>query len=80
VDHKNKEGDFPVFETSAILLCNFPRAIFARLDSVFDIRALDLAQHYDPERTISYDPIKEPNLHSEELQWLFFAHGGVGPM
>lgn len=41
---------------------------------------LDLAQHYDPERKISYDPVKEPNLHSEELQWLFFAHGGVGPM
>ncbi|KIJ24524.1 hypothetical protein M422DRAFT_39142 [Sphaerobolus stellatus SS14] len=58
VDHKR--GDFPVFETSAILLY--------------------LAQHYDPERKISYDPVKEPNLHSEELQWLFFAHGGVGPM
>ncbi|KAF8508123.1 glutathione S-transferase [Gautieria morchelliformis] len=60
VDHKNKEGDFPVFETSAILLY--------------------LAQHYDPERRISYDPITEPNLYSEELQWMLFAHGGVGPM
>ena len=42
--------------------------------------AADLAQHYDPENKISYDPVKEPNLYSEELQWLFFAHGGVGPM
>ncbi|GJJ08754.1 hypothetical protein Clacol_002973 [Clathrus columnatus] len=58
VDHKR--GDFPVFETSAILLY--------------------LAQHYDPEHKISYDPITEPNLYNEEIQWLFFAHGGVGPM
>ncbi|KIJ45134.1 hypothetical protein M422DRAFT_29987 [Sphaerobolus stellatus SS14] len=58
VDHKN--NDFPVFETSAILLY--------------------LAQHYDPENKLSYDPVKEPNLFSEVLQWLFFAHGGIGPM
>ncbi|KAF8523150.1 glutathione S-transferase [Hysterangium stoloniferum] len=58
VDHKN--GDFPVFETTAILIY--------------------LAEQYDPEHKISYDPIKEPKLHSEEVQWLCFAHGGVGPM
>lgn len=41
---------------------------------------LYVAQHYDPENKISYDPIKEPKLYSEQLQWLFFAHGGVTPM
>ncbi|KIJ44717.1 hypothetical protein M422DRAFT_167732, partial [Sphaerobolus stellatus SS14] len=58
VDHKN--NDFPVFETSAILLY--------------------LTQHYDPVHKLSYDPVKEPNLYSEVLQWLCFAHGGIGPM
>jgi len=58
VDHKN--SDFPVFETSAILLY--------------------LAQHYDPERKISFDPVKESDLFSEAVQWIMFAHGGVGPM
>ncbi|KIJ53559.1 hypothetical protein M422DRAFT_241798 [Sphaerobolus stellatus SS14] len=60
VDHKNPAGDFPVFETSTILLY--------------------LAQHYDPENKLSYDPVKEANFYSEVLQWLFFAHGGIGPM
>ncbi|KIJ32422.1 hypothetical protein M422DRAFT_35824 [Sphaerobolus stellatus SS14] len=58
VDHKN--NDFPVSESSAILLY--------------------LAQHYDPDNKLSYDPVKEANLHSEVLQWIFFAHGGLGPM
>ncbi|KIJ57345.1 hypothetical protein M422DRAFT_238939 [Sphaerobolus stellatus SS14] len=50
--------------------------------AVFETSAilLYLAQHYDKGRKISYDPVKEPNLHSEELQWLFFTHGGLGPM
>jgi len=60
VDHMNSAGDFPVFETSAILLY--------------------LAENYDKEHKISYDPVTEANFHSEELQWLFFAHGGIGPM
>ncbi|KIJ53557.1 hypothetical protein M422DRAFT_154903 [Sphaerobolus stellatus SS14] len=60
VDHRNPAGDFPVFETAAILLY--------------------LAQHYDPENKLSYDPLKEINLYSEVLQWLCFAHGGIGPM
>jgi len=60
VDHKNAAGDFPVFETSAILLY--------------------LADHYDREHKISYDPATEANHYSEQVQWMFFAHGGVGPM
>lgn len=45
-----------------------------------DIRFPDIAQHFDPEHKISYDPIKEPKLYSEQLQWIFFVHGGVAPM
>ncbi|GJJ11439.1 hypothetical protein Clacol_005672 [Clathrus columnatus] len=41
---------------------------------------LYIAQHFDPEHKISYDPVSEPKLYSEQLQWLFFAHGGLGPM
>ncbi|KAF9534849.1 glutathione S-transferase [Crepidotus variabilis] len=52
--------DFPVFETSAILLY--------------------LAQHYDKEYKFWFNPETEPNEYSDMLQWLFFAHGGIGPM
>jgi len=41
---------------------------------------LYLAQHYDKEHKLSFDPVAEPNDYSEALQWIFFAHGGVGPM
>lgn len=41
---------------------------------------LYIAQHYDTEGKISYDPIKEPKLYSEQLQWIFFSHGGLAPM
>ncbi|CAE7231970.1 unnamed protein product [Rhizoctonia solani] len=41
---------------------------------------LYLAQHYDKERKFSYDPVTEPNLYSEQLQWIFFTHGGIGPI
>jgi len=58
VDHSN--GDYAVFESSAILLY--------------------LAQRFDHEHKISYDPIKEFNLYNEDIQWLFFAHGGIGPI
>jgi len=53
-------GDFPVFETAAILLY--------------------LVQHYDPERRFTFDAATEADDYSEMLQWIFFAHGGVGPM
>jgi len=50
--------------------------------SVFETSAilLYLAAVYDKENKLSWDPIKEPKLYSEQLQWLFFAHGGIGPM
>ncbi|GJJ08755.1 hypothetical protein Clacol_002974 [Clathrus columnatus] len=49
---------------------------------VFETSAilLYLTARFDKEHKISYDSIKESNLYSEELQWLFFAHGGIGPM
>ncbi|KAJ3572461.1 hypothetical protein NP233_g3063 [Leucocoprinus birnbaumii] len=50
--------------------------------NVFETSAilLYLAQHYDPEHKFSFDPVADPDNYSEQLQWLFFAHGGVGPM
>jgi len=49
---------------------------------VFETSAilLYLAQQFDKERKFSQDPVKNPKEYSEELQWLFFAHGGIGPM
>ncbi|KAG8957085.1 glutathione S- transferase, nitrogen catabolite repression regulator [Tulasnella sp. 419] len=41
---------------------------------------LYIAQHYDKEHTFWFDPVKDSDNHSEMLQWIFFAHGGVGPM
>ncbi|KIY73674.1 glutathione S-transferase [Cylindrobasidium torrendii FP15055 ss-10] len=56
VDHAR--GDFPVFETAAILLY--------------------LQQHYDTQNKFAFEP--KSNEESEMLQWLFFSHGGLGPM
>ncbi|KIL58683.1 hypothetical protein M378DRAFT_170338 [Amanita muscaria Koide BX008] len=39
-----------------------------------------IAQHYDKESKFSFDPAKSPNEYSVLLQWLFFLHGGLGPM
>lgn len=39
-----------------------------------------LEQHYDPERKLGFDPVLQPNDYSEMLQWMLWAHGGVGPM
>lgn len=60
VDPNN--GDFAVFETSAILLY--------------------LEKKYDPDHALSW-PSSNPqaeDLRNEVLQWMFFAHGGIGPM
>ncbi|KAB5591903.1 Glutathione S-transferase, carboxy-terminal domain containing protein [Ceratobasidium theobromae] len=50
--------------------------------AVFESAAilLYLAQHYDKEHKFSYDPAQDPDLYSEQLQWIFFTHGGIGPM
>ncbi|EJD05221.1 glutathione S-transferase [Fomitiporia mediterranea MF3/22] len=39
-----------------------------------------LAQQFDKENKFSRDPVKDPKGYSQILQWLFFVHGGVGPM
>ncbi|KAJ7700019.1 glutathione S-transferase [Mycena rosella] len=39
---------------------------------------LYLAQHYDKDKKFFFDA--ETNEASEVLQWIFWAHGGVGPM
>ncbi|KIK57993.1 hypothetical protein GYMLUDRAFT_75087 [Collybiopsis luxurians FD-317 M1] len=50
--------------------------------AVFETAAilLYLQEHYDPENKFGWDPKESPDEYSEMLQWLFFAHGGVGPM
>ncbi|KZS91878.1 glutathione S-transferase [Sistotremastrum niveocremeum HHB9708] len=49
---------------------------------VFETSAiiLYLASQFDKEHKFSYDPATDPLNYSEELQWLFFTHGGIGPM
>jgi len=41
---------------------------------------LYLVQYYDKGHVFWFDAEKDPNNYSEMLQWLFFAHGGIGPM
>ncbi|KAF8604249.1 glutathione S-transferase [Ceratobasidium sp. AG-I] len=50
--------------------------------AVFESAAILLyvAQHYDTENKFSYDPAKDADLYSEQLQWIYFTHGGIGPM
>jgi len=49
---------------------------------VFETSAilLYLGAQFDTEHAFARDPVKEPKAYSEELQWLFFTHGGIGPM
>ncbi|CAD6885185.1 unnamed protein product [Tilletia controversa] len=52
--------------------------------AVFESAAilLYLEKHYDPEHKFSWPSSnpKSEDLRSEVLQWMFFGHGGVGPM
>ncbi|CDO68256.1 hypothetical protein BN946_scf184842.g19 [Trametes cinnabarina] len=50
--------------------------------AVFESAAilLYLAQHYDTQRKFAFDARQRPEEWSEMLQWMFFAHGGIGPM
>ncbi|KAF8165410.1 glutathione S-transferase [Crassisporium funariophilum] len=49
---------------------------------VFETSAimLYLVKHYDKDFNLWFDPSLDPNGDSEMLQWVFFAHGGIGPM
>jgi len=50
--------------------------------AVFETAAilLYLAQHYDTARHFAFDPAVQADEYSRMLQWMFFAHGGIGPM
>jgi glutathione S-transferase len=50
--------------------------------AVFESAAilLYLLQHYDKDNKFGWNPEKDPEDYSRALQWIFFAHGGVGPM
>ena len=39
-----------------------------------------LAEVYDTERRLSFDPKTHRKEWAEERSWIYFAHGGVGPM
>ncbi|KAI0370215.1 glutathione S-transferase C-terminal-like protein [Pilatotrama ljubarskyi] len=41
---------------------------------------LYLQHHYDKENKFAFDKDSDPDNWSEMIQWIFFAHGGVGPM
>jgi len=49
---------------------------------VFETSAilLYLGRVFDKEHKFSRDPLADPLAYSEEMQWLFFTHGGIGPM
>lgn len=49
---------------------------------VFETSAilLYLAQHYDKDHVLWFNPQEDPESYSEMLQWMCFAHGGIGPM
>jgi len=49
---------------------------------VFETAAITqyLSQHYDKEFKFWFDPVNDSDNHSEMVQWIFFIHGGVGPM
>ncbi|THH28814.1 hypothetical protein EUX98_g5370 [Antrodiella citrinella] len=67
----NPNGRIPV-------LVDRNRADFA----VFETAAilLYLAQHYDAASKFAFDPATQADEYSRMLQWMFFAHGGIGPM
>ncbi|KAK7029382.1 Glutathione S-transferase 2 [Paramarasmius palmivorus] len=50
--------------------------------NVFETSAilLYLAAEFDKENKFGFSPTENPKEYSELLQWLFFVHGGVGPM
>ncbi|KAH8827905.1 glutathione S-transferase [Flagelloscypha sp. PMI_526] len=50
--------------------------------NVFETSAilLYLAAEFDKENKFGFNPVENPKEYSELLQWLFFVHGGVGPM
>ncbi|KAI0647744.1 glutathione S-transferase C-terminal-like protein [Trametes meyenii] len=50
--------------------------------AVFETAAilLYLERHYDTQGKFAFDPQTHPDEHSEMLQWIFFTHGGIGPM
>ncbi|KAG6872795.1 hypothetical protein C0995_006524 [Termitomyces sp. Mi166 len=41
---------------------------------------LYLEQNYDKKKAFSFDAEKNPKEYSSMLQWIFFSHGGLGPM
>ncbi|KAL0581022.1 Glutathione S-transferase 2 [Marasmius crinis-equi] len=50
--------------------------------TVFESMAilLYLGHHYDKGRKFSFDPSSQPDGYSETVQWMAWAHGGLGPM
>ncbi|KAF8908940.1 glutathione S-transferase [Gymnopilus junonius] len=50
--------------------------------AVFETAAilLYLAQRVDRDFKFWFDPVKEQENYSTMLQWIFWAHGGLGPM
>ncbi|KZV72750.1 glutathione S-transferase [Peniophora sp. CONT] len=49
--------------------------------TVFESAAIQLylTEHYDKEHKLSFDPVTASNDYNDMMQWIFFAHGHVGP-
>lgn len=85
-------GDFPVFETAAILLYLEKQSVSTSTALEAIVHLVDLwltvsiisrcCDSYDPEHKFSFsaDGAEGEDYRSEVLQWMFFVHGGVGPM
>ncbi|KAH8809571.1 glutathione S-transferase [Flagelloscypha sp. PMI_526] len=50
--------------------------------NVFETSAilLYLAAQFDKDNKFGFDPVQDAKGYSEVMQWIMFAHGGVGPM
>jgi len=50
--------------------------------NVFETSAilLYIGQELDKKHAFGYDPVQQHREYNEMLQWIFFVHGGVGPM
>ncbi|KAF5352255.1 hypothetical protein D9757_012512 [Collybiopsis confluens] len=49
--------------------------------AVFESAAilLYLQEYYDPDNKFGWDVKESPNEYTEMIQWMLFAHGGIGP-
>ncbi|RDB22870.1 Disulfide-bond oxidoreductase YfcG [Hypsizygus marmoreus] len=77
---ENKEPSFIAMNPNGRIpvLVDHSRDDFAIFESAAIL--LYLEQNYDTKKRFSFDAQKQPKDYSSMLQWIFFAHAGLGPM